>query len=137
MPAQSYKYKDSFCEDLVNHMAEGYSFKSFAGLKKVTVQCLEKWVKDKPDFEEAKKLGEAASLLRWEKICIAGTMGKIKNFNSNTFVFNMKNRFNWSDRADLRITGDFSESVQDHELLKSVNRADLIKLVSKPAKKVG
>jgi hypothetical protein len=44
------------------------------------------------------------------KIGIAGVLGKIPNFNSAAWIFNMKNRFKWTDRHEL--SGDQDKPIQ-------------------------
>lgn len=121
---------------LIEHMKKGYSFQSFAADINVNIDTLTEWTKEggpqfKKEFSVAKKDGEAHCLKFWEKIGIGGAAGKIPGFNVGSFVFNMKNRFGWTDRTDLKVTGDFQEKKQDHDLLRSVDRSELIKLVKK------
>lgn len=95
-----YKYKVEFCQRLIEHMKEGLSYESFASLVSVTDVTLRAWEKF-PEWKEAKSLGYVHNLIFWEKIGIAGAMGKIKNFNVVAWIFNMKNRHHWRDRVDI------------------------------------
>lgn len=105
---QPTKYKKEYCQKLIDHMSEGYSFETFAAILKVDVQTLYNWVKAQPDFFEAKKMAFAQSQLFWEKVGIQGTTGKMDKWNPTGWIFNMKNRFNWSDRTEK----DDSQNVQ-------------------------
>lgn len=94
------KYKKEYCADLVEHMAQGYSFHSFGGKIKVGARTLFDWLDRHPEFQDAKDHGEVASLYFWEKTGIAGTHGKIKGFQQASWIFNMKARFakqGWRD----------------------------------------
>ena len=122
------KYKPEFCALLIEHMESGLSFESFAGLVKVAISTIDAWVKQYEEFRGAKKLGEAQCRLFWEKLGRAGTLGQIKGFNTPTYIFNMKNRFGWSDRTDLRISAETENFEPEFSLLRSVSRDELMKL---------
>lgn len=100
------KYKNRYCQALDEHMKEGFSYSSFAGLIGVHLDTLYAWERKHPEFSEAKKRGELKSLLHWEKLGMNGISGEIKGFNAATYIFNMKNRFGWADR---------NEASQEHE----------------------
>jgi hypothetical protein len=99
------KYKKEYCEMLVEHMKQGYSFESF-GASPVCVDkvTLYRWVEKHAEFSNAKKRAETECLKFWEKIGIAGALGKIQGFNAASFIFNMKNRFFWRDRLEPTTT---------------------------------
>lgn len=99
------KYDEKYCEMLVDHMAEGYSFESFAAVIDVNRDTLYEWAKVHPVFSDAKKRGFDQSLFVWEKFGIAGLWGsKDSSFNAAVWIFNMKNRHNWKDKVEH--TGD-------------------------------
>lgn len=96
------KYKKEFCEMLINHMKQGLSFESFGGVIGVAKDTLYQWVKKHKEFSDAKKIGTSFTILYWEKLGIAGTLGRIPGFNSTSWIFNMKNReTKWKDRQDI------------------------------------
>ena len=101
-PGQPTKYKEEFCQELIEHMAEGLSFESFAGRVGVTFQTLYNWEKVHAEFFEAKKLGEAMGLLQAERMGMAG-MHDPKNFSTGVYAFWMKNRFRWRDKTPEEI----------------------------------
>lgn len=88
---------------LIEHMQEGLSFESFAGIVKVNSTTLYDWIERHKSFANAKTRGQQLSLLWWEKALRAGSMGKIPGFNSAAAIFNMKNRFGW--KSNLELTG--------------------------------
>jgi hypothetical protein len=114
------KYKKEYCEQLVNHMAKGFSFESFAGSIGVNRDSLYEWCKVYPDFSDSKKCGLDKSLLFWEQIGMDGLMGKIENFNASTFIFSMKNKHFWTDRKEVDLQTENKISIlvekQDEEL---------------------
>lgn len=91
---------------LINHMAEGLSFESFAGVVKKTRQCLYEWRERYPEFKEAFELGYAQGLLFTEKMSRSAMVGKIDGFNPTVWIFWMKNRFGWSDKLEQKNTGE-------------------------------
>lgn len=92
------KYKPEYCEMLIKHMADGYSFESFAAIIDLDRDTIYEWTKAHPDFSDAKKRAVAKSQLFWEKIGHGGSLGRIKNFSAAAWIFSMKNRFQWRDK---------------------------------------
>lgn len=92
-------YDSKYCEMLVKHMKEGYSFESFAGKIGFCKKTLYNWATDNPEFLHAYKKGRDACRLFWEERGMKGLMVG-KRFNSTTWIFNMKNRFkdDWMDK---------------------------------------
>ena len=109
-------YKPEYCQMLIDHMASGLSFESFAGLIGVcraTVYNFEKH----PEFLDAKKIAFERNRLFWEKVGVEGMFmgGKDNPFNATVWVFNMKNRFNWSDKKETshNLTEDTKKLIID------------------------
>lgn len=57
---------------------------------------------DHPEDFPTIKIAEANQSYRyfWENIGMKGMKGEIPNFNSTVWIFNMKNRFNWTDKRE-------------------------------------
>lgn len=93
---------------LIDHMAKGYSYESFAGLIGVCKQTIYSFEKYQ-EYLDSKKVAFEKNRLFWEKAGITGMFmgGKDNPFNSTVWVFNMKNRFNWSDKKET--THDITE----------------------------
>lgn len=96
-PGAPSKWDDSFPDKLEAHLATGLSIEAFCGEVGISVDTFYRWEKVRPALSEAKKRGLAKSQSFWEKLGMAGMTGKIKNFNSAIWIFNMKNRFGWRD----------------------------------------
>jgi hypothetical protein len=95
-------FKPEYCEQLIDHMAEGYSFEAFCGKIGVAKQTAYTWVKQHAEFAEAKEIGFEKNRLFWEHKGIEGLWGdKDSRFNSTVWVFNMKNRHGWRDRVEM------------------------------------
>lgn len=93
------KYKEEYCQKLIDHMAEGYSFDSFAGIVDVNIDTLYEWAKVHAEFSDAKSIGTAKSMAWWERIGRMGMINEIPFFNDRIWRLNMINRFRsqWSD----------------------------------------
>lgn len=93
------KYKDEYCDMLIDHMRQGLSFECFAGVIGVTPECIYNWARENEAFSEAKSRGFVLCQLFWEKIGIAGVTGRIQNFQTGAWIFNMKHRFKWYEAS--------------------------------------
>lgn len=103
------KYRKEYCQKLIDHMAEGLSFDCFGGDIPVVDSTLYYWLDKHPDFSEAYKIGKKRQREFWEKLGRAGAAGKIDNFNSAAWIFNMKNRFAWKN--DITINSNQTRTV--------------------------
>ena len=107
MPAgRPTEYKQEYCQQLIDHMADGFSFESFAGLIGVSKQTIYNWLEQFLEFVDAKKTGFEASRLTWEKI--GKDIAKNGEGNATAFIFNMKNRFreDWNDKQQIEHSGE-------------------------------
>lgn len=77
-PGRPTKYKPEYCEQLIEHMAAGNSFWSFAGKVRVSFETLDNWTKQNEDFMEAKKVGLGLLLTFDENLAKAGTAGLLE-----------------------------------------------------------
>lgn len=92
-------YKPEYCEMLIEHMSEGYSFKSFGGIVSVVEDTLNEWVKVHKEFSVSKNIGNLKSMVFWEQVGRRGMMNDIPFFNDRIWRLNMINRFraDWID----------------------------------------
>lgn len=104
-PGPKTKYQAHFPGLLIEHMAQGLSFESFAAAVHVGRSVLYKWLDTHEEFAEAKEIGFEKSRLFWEKLGIAGVAGKVPNFNAATYIFTLKNRFGYKDAYDANVQG--------------------------------
>ena len=94
-------YREEYCDALVKHMAEGFSFETFAATIDTHRDTLYNWCKLFPDFSDAKKEGMDKSQVYFEKLGKAAMLGKIDGFSSAVWIFSMKNRFRWQDKVEI------------------------------------
>lgn len=125
-------YKPEYCDLLLIHFADGLSFEAFGGVVDVAKQTLYNWVKEYPEFADAKARGESKSRLYWEKLGRDGLhnetikdddgMTVTRSINATLWIFNMKNRFGWRDKTEVEIKDSEGErpleELSDEELLK-------------------
>ena len=93
---------------LIDHMATGMSFLTFAALAKCSEEVLYEWTENYPDFLQAKKEAMVLNRSFWENKGVTG-FGE-RYFNNVLWIFNMKNRFRgeWNDRSDSKVTLPFT-----------------------------
>ena len=82
-------------------LALGYSKEALAGKIGINKDTLYAWSERYKKFSDAIKDGEAAGQLYWERMGITGANGEIEGFNSVAWLFNMKNRYKWTDKIDM------------------------------------
>lgn len=83
-------------------MSKGYSYESFAGLVGVSKQTIYDWEEKHQEFVDAKRIAFAACQFFWEKLAIDNPMNtKNGGLNTGLWIFNMKNRFKWTDRVEV------------------------------------
>lgn len=104
-------YLPEYCEQLIAHMAQGYSFESFAGVLGVSKQTLYTWSEKHPEFLDAKNIATSKCRVWWERAGIEGLFNtserdgdttSSRSLNTGVWVFNMKNRFKeeWRDKHE-------------------------------------
>lgn len=127
------KYLPEYCEQLIEHMAKGLSYESFAGVLRVSKQTLYSWEKENQDFMDAKEVGVEACRLHWEQLGVdyavtrseSSSEGDCRSsssesLNSTVWSLNMRNRFpkEWREKqpgeADVIVNNITSKS--DEEL---------------------
>lgn len=97
-------YKPEYCQMLIDHCAEGYSFESFAGRINVCSNTLTNWCKDYPDFFRAKNQAKQKMLFIDEQTLNYGAKGLIENYNAASQIFKMKAVHKWSDKQEIDLS---------------------------------
>lgn len=121
-------YKPEFCELLIEHMGEGFSFEAFAGVVNCNRDTLYEWANVHPEFSDAKKIGFERNRLTWERIGI--DLARKGDGNATAFIFNMKNRFpkEWRDKIETGFTDGEGKDIKPVQVIQlpdnGRNRAD-------------
>jgi hypothetical protein len=110
------KYKEEYCKMLVDHMAEGMSYESFAGFIGVNRDSLYEWDKHYVNFSDAKKIGRAKQEYANEKTLHQIAKGKLRDANVTAQIFIMKNCHKWTDRVEHEVSDSKIEiNITDNE----------------------
>lgn len=99
------KYKPEYCEAVVKHMEQGYSFETFGAIIDVGRTTLYEWVEVYPEFKKAKQIAMAKCQMWWEKTGHEGMFmgGKDTPFQAGMWNFNMSARFKWSQKVESKV----------------------------------
>lgn len=99
------KYEPEFCQRVIDFMALGYSKEAVAGELEIDKTTLYQWEKAHEDFSNALKRGVELSRKFWEKTAIDNIVynQKGKKADAVLWIFNMKNRFGWTDKKEIEL----------------------------------
>ncbi len=115
------KYESRYCKMLIEHMAKGFTFESFASVIDVCRDTLYEWQNKHEKFSDAHKKGIDKSLFFWEDLGRAGATGAIPNFNSTAWIFNMKNKHAWRDKKEITGSDDGPIRIkQERDVAKNI-----------------
>lgn len=103
--ARPTKYKPEYCEQLIEHMSQGYPLDTFAALIHVNIDTLYAWRDAHPEFSEAIKDGRAKSMRWMIDFGRSAMAGKIANSQNSIWIFMMKNMYHWRDRSEIEHSG--------------------------------
>jgi hypothetical protein len=104
------KFKPEYCDLLIEHMKKGFGINTFGPVVDVNRDTVYEWVNVHQDFSDAYKKGMDHYEGFWERLGMAGAMGKVPGFNAAAWIFNVKNRFKWTDRQET--THEVGESIK-------------------------
>ena len=145
-PSPMTKYRPEFCQLLIDHMENGFSFSSFPARiyddhkVKVGTSTLWEWAKDRPDFAHAYEVAKARALAFHERFLryhVTGVIPKKLKEEQNmemdktTLIFTLKTRF-WKEYGDqIKLQG-----MKDGEPIKVQNSTDLENISSDKLEKI-
>ena len=98
--AYTKKYDDAIAEKLPAMFENGESVVEVCVQLGINRDTFYDWCKKHKKFNKAYEQGKLLSQAWWEKLGRAGSLGTQK-INPATWIFNMKNRFKWSDRTEV------------------------------------
>ncbi len=98
------KYKKEMCETVIELMKEGASQQEVLAVLDISNDTFYRWKKENEEFSETIKRGIQLSQAWWER------KGRIslddRQFNSTLWYMNMKNRFKWADKQEVKNEGN-------------------------------
>jgi len=120
------KYKEEYCQEIIDFMKQGYSKEAFAGHIGISKQQIYRWRVKHKEFRTAIKRAETACQEFWEELGIQLVLAG--QGNATAWIFNMKNRFRkngWNDETKQNINfKGLNNLIQVNESHKSVGVAD-------------
>lgn len=110
MPAgRPKKYKPEMCEAVIAHMSQGAGLYEVAAEIGIHMDTLSEWKNPEStyyikEFSEAIKTGEHLSRAWWEKTGRENLIEEHKGsrLNAGLWFMNMKNRFGWADKQEIK-----------------------------------
>ena len=87
------KYKEEYCDLLVEMMSKGKTFAAFISHIGIHPSTANYWVKNRPDFRDAKDRAILASLAYWEDVGERASRGEMPGANAALYKFLVKNRY--------------------------------------------
>lgn len=105
-------YKSEYCQMLIDHMSEGFSFRSFGAVVECGRATLYRWADAHPEFARAKQIGEEKALQYYENLLKRKQEGD-KDIDTACILFPLKTRFYevYGDKSKLQI--ETKKSVED------------------------
>ena len=101
--ARPTKYKPSMCKVVIDLMQEGASQQEVLAVLDISNDTFYRWKKENEEFSETIKRGVQLSQGWWER---QGRVSlKDREFNYTGWYMNMKNRFKWADKQEVKNEG--------------------------------
>jgi len=94
------KYKKEYVVQLPKMFENGEDVVEVCIQLGISTRTFYNWCNKYPDFKEAYAQGKEYSKAWWLKLGRAGAAGKV-NIQSATWIFNMKNKFKWTDKTEV------------------------------------
>ena len=111
------EYRQEMCDQVIELLKEGASIEEIGLDLNCGYSTVYQWMDRHPEFAEAVKKGREYSKGWWLK---EGRQNlKTKEFNSNLYALNMKNRHGWADKTESTNThninvNEFHEKVRNN-----------------------
>lgn len=100
------KYKKEMCETVIELMREGASQEEVIGSLDISKDTYYRWKEEHEEFSDAIKRGVRLSQTWWER---QGRISlKDREFNYTGWYMNMKNRFKWADKQEVKNEGNIT-----------------------------
>ena len=114
MAGRPTKYRKEICDKLPKLFANGASVAEVCVELGISKDTFYKWKARHPQFADAVKEGLTLSEAWWARVGKMGTLGLGESqVNATMWIFNMKNRFHWSDRHDISVGNREDESFKE------------------------
>lgn len=127
------KYKPEYCDLLLKHGKEGYSFETFPAAiyefdgSLIAPETCYEWATVHEDFSLIKKVFYSLSRRFWEKLSLSGAMGEIDGYSASTVIFLLKSRFGLKDGSEV----SKARSSKIEEKWEKLSAKDIIEAMKK------
>lgn len=114
MPAgRPSKYQESYCDLVIEHMAEGASLTSFAAEIGVARDTISEWAVQHEEFSVAVKIGKAKCAAWWEKIGRSNAISG--DGNATLVIFGLKNMAaeDWREKTEQHVTFSHEDALNE------------------------
>jgi hypothetical protein len=98
------KYKPEYADQLPKMFSNGEDVVEVCVEFDISTRTFYNWCNKYPEFKLAYERGKEYSKAWWLKLGRAGAAGKV-NIQPSAWIFNMKNKFQWTDKSELAISG--------------------------------
>lgn len=116
MPAgRPTKYLPEYCEQVVDHMKQGYSLESFGGRIGVCKATIYEWRDAHKEFSDAIKEAQTACQYFWEHNLVQ-TIHNPKEMNATTVYFALKCRFGYKETQSIEHSGPDGKPIEHKNL---------------------
>jgi hypothetical protein len=105
-------YLPEYDQALYDHMAEGFTYESFAGRIGVARATIYGWEAKHPSFMDAKNAGREAQLFANERTMHGIAKGKLRDANVTAQIFIMKNCHRWVDRHEVEASEETKQALK-------------------------
>jgi len=98
------KFKEKYCEEIVEFCKEGAALVEYAAHIGVSRETLHEWARTHEEFSYALGRAKQAAEAWWTKVGREGLFmgGKDNPFNSAVYNFSMAARFGWSQKQEVK-----------------------------------
>lgn len=116
-PGAPSKFREEYCEAVIEHMADGASLTTFAAAIGVSRRTLTVWQGAHPDFADAVDLAKAKALAWWEERARDIAQGNGGPGASAIVTFGLKNLGpeDWQDKQQHEHVGNVLHRAMSHE----------------------
>lgn len=109
--ARPTKYEESMCKVVVDMMTEGASKVEVCAELGICYDTFLDYQEKHAKFSESVKKGDQLSAAWWER---QGRLSlKDKEFSYTGWYMNMKNRFGWADKQEVKHSGEIGQATDD------------------------
>lgn len=120
-------YREEYCEKLIKHMSQGYSYETFATEVKCGRSTLYEWEKHHKEWVEAKQLGQAEAQKFFESRLMAKLSGatellkkqgiNVKDIDTSCVIFALKTRFHktYGDKQENKVDANINITIDDQD----------------------